>query len=238
MKPSEHQIPETLRGKRIYLALEVDSESAEADVDAEALQEALVSLCRAVFSRGGTLALADSTPLLSLILIIATEYWDRDFDTMQPEETPRAPSVLLFNSGEEDEIGWWSQTGMLVAESSDAPLQRAVTRLIEQTRPRAMICLGGVGRVLEQARLFREYSPRHPIYTVAATGGDARRLPQATGAVAEDEQLMATLRSIRRETRFPEQREPSPPGEGPEEAAFIPYPLLMQRLVDRIARGT
>jgi hypothetical protein len=155
---------------------------------------------------------------------------------MQPEETPRAPSVLLFNSGEGDEIGWWSQTGLLAAESNDV-LQGAVRRLIEQTQPRAMICLGGVGRVLEQARLFREYSSEHPIYTVAATGGDARRLPQATGAVAEDEQLMATLRSIRREARFPEQREPSPRGEEPEEAALIPYPLLMQRLVDRIASG-
>jgi hypothetical protein len=50
----------------IYLALEVDSENAESDVEAEALHEALVSLCRAVFSRHGTLALADSTPLSSL----------------------------------------------------------------------------------------------------------------------------------------------------------------------------
>jgi hypothetical protein len=233
MSAIEHQPSQPLRGRSIFLALETGPENSESRIEAEALQETVVSLARAVFSRGGTLLMAESDPLLSLILIIATEYWQRSVESVKAE-SPRDPFVRLCAPGEDEDLQWWSDIGLLRLEGRDWPMQEAILVMIENEQPLAMICLGGVGRVARQAVLFREHSRGRPIFTIAATGGDSRELAGEL-AIAEDRNLMERLEGVRAEARFPEQREPFGPEQLREEAAIIPFPLVMQRLVDRLA---
>ena len=48
---------------------------------------------------------------------------------------------------------------------------------------------------------------------------------------------MRKLGPLRANAKFPEQREPLSEAPQREEATIIPFPLLMQRLVDRLARA-
>lgn len=233
MSPVEHQASQPLRGKSIFLSLETGPENSDSRIEAEALQETVVSLARAVFSRGGTLLMAESDPLLPLILIVATEYWQRALESGK-EESPRGPFVRLCASAEDEDLQWWSDIGLLGLEGRDGPAQEAVPMMIQNEQPLAMICLGGAGRVARQAVLFREHSRGRPIFTIAATGGDASELA-GEFAIAEDRELMAQLARVRAEAHFPEEREPFGPDQLREEAAIIPFPLIIQRLVDRLA---
>ena len=56
-------------------------------------------------------------------------------------------------------------------------------------------------------------------------------------AIAVDDNLMRELGPLRANAKFPEQREPLSEAQQREEAAIIPFPLVMQRLVDRLARA-
>ena len=48
---------------------------------------------------------------------------------------------------------------------------------------------------------------------------------------------MRKLGPLRANAKFPEQREPLSEAPQREEATIIPFPLLMQRLVDRLVRA-
>ena len=108
-------------------------------------------------------------------------------------------------------------------------------RLVETQNPLAMICLGGVGRVAIQAHLFREYGRGRPIFVIASTGGDARALADNGVAIAEDRNLMLELGPLRENADLSEEREPLGGAQQRDEAAIVPFSLLMQRLVDRLA---
>ena len=236
MKPVEPPLAKPLRGKTIFLGLETGPESRHSPINAEVLQEAVISLSRAVFSRGGTLVLANSDPLLPLILIVATEYWERDLEADSPVP-PSVPSVCLCGPAEEEDLDWWTSTGLLTRQGRDWPRDGVIPLLVETQRPLAMICLGGADDVARQAELFRKYGHGRSIFAVTATGGHAAALARKEIAIAVDDNLMRELGPLRANAKFPEQREPLSEAQQREEAAIIPFPLLMQRLVDRLARA-
>jgi hypothetical protein len=227
------ETPQLLRGKAIFLALETGLENSESRIDAEVLQETAVSLARAVFSRAGTLLMAESDPLLPLILIVATEYWQHSLECRK-EESPREPYVRLFAPAEDEDLQWWSDIGLLRLENRGWALQETIAVIVENEQPLAMICLGGEGRVAKQALQFRKCGHGRPIYSIAATGGDASNLASEF-AIAADREFMSRIQGVRAEASFPEQREPFGAEKMREEAAIIPFPLVLQLLVDRLA---
>src|SRR5262249_10537604 len=52
------------------------------------------------------------------------------------------------------------------------------TAMIEETSPIAMIAIGGMKGVLDEAELFGELRPGKPIFALATTGGAAAMLPE------------------------------------------------------------
>ena len=221
-------------GEPFWLGWTTGPESLDSPIHAEALQEAVISLSRAVFSRGGTLLLTNSDPLVLLVLVVATEYWERDVESerlLRPSE----PSVYMCGPTEDDDFAWWTGTGLLVLGGRDWLPDDTMPRLVETQNPLAMICLGGVGRVAIQAHLFREYGRGRPIFAIASTGGDARALADHGVAIAEDRNLMLELGPLRENADLSEEREPLGGAPQRDEAAIVPFSLLMQRLVDRLA---
>src|SRR5438105_6673752 len=50
--------------------------------------------------------------------------------------------------------------------------------MIKETSPVAMVAIGGMKGVLDEANLFAELMPNRPIFTYVTTGGAAALLPQ------------------------------------------------------------
>jgi hypothetical protein len=78
-----------------------------------------------------------------------------------------------------------------VREEPPAPasLRHMRERMLRETNPAAMVCLGGMEGVIEEAFLFVELCPGKMIYTLATTGGAAQLL-------ADEERLRGRIRQI------------------------------------------
>lgn len=231
-KPSHQARSCSGYGATLFLSVNPGRDSTASSIDIEQIQEAVVSVARAVFSRGGTLAMAGNCPLLSLVLAVATEYWERHATADLPAGEIRRPLIRLFPERNRDaEDDGWQDTGIISIDEWDL-LPQAVKALVEQTHPAGMLCLGGDGEVFEQAAIFRRLAPEAPIAVVAAIGGDAESIQAEFNAQAEDHELMRKLRGLRGSpaSRDPEERVAS----NREADDAIPYPLLTQRLVDRL----
>jgi SLOG cluster3 family len=112
--------------------------------------------------------------------------------------------------------------------------------MIRDTDPIAMVCIGGMEGVREEAALFTErYDGRHrerrPIFALARTGGAASLLVDSFGTSIRQIDLEIERDIFERPSgeiggmaRFDTPKE--------DGIAVQPYPLIMQTIIDRIAR--
>ena len=114
--------------------------------------------------------------------------------------------------------------------------------LLRNTNPVAMVALGGMGGVREEAAIFRELFPRRPLYVMENTGGAAAWLGRRGGdfITVLDRDVLGKLREIDPTLPRPEQ-DRSRPGDDDLKVdrkevpyRYTPYPLLMQLLVERL----
>jgi len=225
--------PQFMRGTSVFLAAGTGSEEGDSGINVEQVQEGVVSLARAIFSRGGSVTLAGNAPLLTLVLTVAAEYWHPPLEETADES--RFPFVQLFGSTLNEGVEWWRNIGILSWEPTSSSLQNTISLLIERTQPLGMICIGGDGEVFEQAAVVREHPRKIPLVVIRSPGGDAAIIHQKFKVSAEDETFMEKIRELRRKIR---------PSNQDEEALFaeesrvemIPFPLMIQRLVDRLTQ--
>jgi hypothetical protein len=261
-----------LSGKMIFLSASVprperaseyqtDSPPAEAvyrripDAQFE-IEQAVVSLARAVFAAGGRLVFGGHPSISPLVATVAGEYRFRsDAGAEQGPESPvliyqsevfrdHAPeaTLLMFELGLA-RVRW---TPAVDGERFDrdaartgpvCPRSLAVMRatMLEESRPDAMICIGGMAGVLEEVDLFTRSFPASPVFVLESTGGAAMRLARTMPRVRVlDREIMARVI----ERRLAAGAAPEPVGErdkGREQEAVVPYPLIMQTLVGEIA---
>lgn len=114
--------------------------------------------------------------------------------------------------------------------------------LLRETDPVAMVALGGMGGVREEASMFRERFPLRPLYVMENTGGAAAWLARSgdPSLTVMDRDILGKLREIDPALPRPERDRSRPIGDDPgldrREVSYryTPYPLLMQLLVERL----
>lgn len=113
-------------------------------------------------------------------------------------------------------------------------------RMIEETRPNAMVCIGGMEGVIDEARLFRRGFPDAPIFVLSRTGGAAAILAEDPefGTQAIDEIVARDLDERRSKLPFAEaEAEHADKDEDAHEdegEPASPYPLIMQTVVESL----
>ena len=122
-----------------------------------------------------------------------------------------------------------------VRDAPQAPRSMRSMRIemISRTSPVAMIAVGGMDGVIEEARIFSELRPGRPIFTFVSTGGASsmlrRLLPEAHIVVVDREGDVAVR-------AFWQERRPL----GTERATddfYVPYSLIAQQTIAKIVDG-
>jgi hypothetical protein len=161
------------------------------------IEEAIVSIARAVFARKGRLLFGGHPSVSPLIVAIAGEYYPPDpnravrpvvtfqsehFEGKLPDETWQ-----LFRMGWSS-VQWTPrQPGETDKERQDNSLTKmrhwmlgpeTPQEVIERhrlTTPRAMLAVGGMEGIFEEAKIFREYV-KAPVMAIKSGGGAAAEL--------------------------------------------------------------
>lgn len=268
-----------LRGSAIFLSASVPkSERAAAfrrlaDAQRE-IEQAVVSLARAVFAEGGRLVFGGHPSISPLVSLVAGEYvsagraepreGSRNAQERRADLSQTAPVIIhqldAFRSELPDATTHMEELGQAVIRwhetlpderrvewPASAPrypksLRRMRLAMLGDKpsfgeRLRAMVCLGGMEGVFEEAALFHEL--RHqPVYVLARTGGASELLARRDTVrevsvpdvpiVSIDE---AVLQDVRPQLRGQDgESYDAPP-------RFAPYPVIMDALLRRVAEG-
>lgn len=253
--------PPRLAGRAVFLSASVPSpERAERfrrveDAHLE-IEEAVVSLARAVFTEGGTLVFGGHPTISPLVAMVAGEYITPHFAGGGEGEV-RTPihiyqseaykgyvpdeTLMMFRAGYAT-LHW---TEAVDGERFDpkAPrdrpscprsLRHMRERMIREAEPAAMVGIGGMEGVEEEAAIFRELGQGAPIYVFGETGGAALRLAEERKVEVLrviDWEVLERLEPLRRSERQ-ERKAPRSPAE-PEKPP-VPYPLIAQILVEEL----
>ena len=218
------------------------------DASPAEIEEAIVSIARAVFARHGRLLFGGHPSVSPLVAAIAGEYFPADPGRrLRPVITFQSEyyrGKLPDETWQLARMGWSSiQWTPLVTGPDGSKDQAGSLRLMREWMllgpkapaeviaehglrpPKAMLAVGGMEGIFEEARLFGDNRFRWgatppPIYAIASGGGAAKRLlgPEApAGAVGlEQEWRRANPRAL------------------PTDVPVQPYAAMVQWLLDRI----
>jgi hypothetical protein len=226
------------------------------------VEQAVISLARAVFSEGGRLVFGGHPSISPLVAMVAGEYREpnvAESDTERPRSQVVIYQSMVFREVIPDDTDLMVRLGLAEehwtetaegeffnrergAASLQCPQSLILMRqaMIRDTDPIAMVCIGGMEGVREEAALFTErYDGRHrerrPIFALARTGGAASLLVDSFGTSIRQIDLEIERDIFERPSgeiggmaRFDTPKE--------DGIAVQPYPLIMQTIIDRIAR--
>jgi hypothetical protein len=218
------------------------------------IEQAVVSLARAVFAAGGQLVFGGHPTISPLVATVAGEY--RTFPRGEAGEEAARPPVLIYQSEAFREyapeatllmfrtgvanVRWTpAENGEEFKPGMPGPLcplslEAMRDRMIAESRPDAMVCIGGMAGIFDEVSLFTEQRRGRPVYALRATGGASAILAEqsAPGLRVIDDEVMARVAERRRGLAGG-----VPDGEGRAGRPVVPYPLIMQTLVEEIAGG-
>lgn len=242
---------ERLRGRTIMLAAGMPEDErvsdAERPIDAWHIDQAIVALSRAVFAESGRLVVESNAPLTLLLAMIAGEYQTQRFaEGSGPADADFTPSVRVHRARprsdrEHQDEALLERYRLLdfADRADDDPFAKRKTRAHSwRDEPIALICIGGGADVIEQAHRFASKEPYRPIFALKTTGGAAARLvidqvlPVVTIDAAIAEQVWKRARARLEATEFEFDRR-----RYELEQRIVPYPVIMQTIVERLARG-
>jgi hypothetical protein len=194
-------------------------------------EEAVIALARAVFARGGRLALRYDLSFTPLVIQVANEYLEPALAEGFQERFP-AP-ILIFGGPEEWEVSWHDhlqRTGF--STMSDV-------RQIFNLRPSHVFYVGGGPETRDDFDHFRQAPNGAKVVVFPSTGGRAAAVVQEAIDYDFEGRIWNTVEDRRSEQRF------SPPGDARQENALderagleIPefrasiYPLLVALALD------
>ena len=250
------------RGDIVFLSASVPHREGwkEGSHPAE-IEEAIVSLARAVFSRGGRLLFGGHPSVSFLIASVAGEYFEQDpsrtirpvitfqselFREFLPDET-----WLLYRMGWSS-IEWTEKQYVRGEEDLGASLRLMRERMLlmrgvpdevrkrsEWTPPKAMVAIGGMEGVIEEAEMFLNVPGSPNIYTLPSGGGAAARLHKGDHPPLEPVREVAldharrTGRVIDLEQLWRERY----PTALPKTVPFKPYASILQFMLDELVLG-
>jgi hypothetical protein len=249
-----------LRGKTLFLSASVPaaerSKSYQRIENAHfEIEQAVISLARAVFSESGQLVFGGHPAISPLVAMVAGEYREprhaegandkpsapihifqsRAFEGFLPDDT-----LLMYQLGYAT-ITWIDAANnekfdpTIKYDESPCPESLRAMRdaMIGSTRPTAMVCIGGMEGVEREAEMFREYRKDAPLYVLERTGGASLMLTERRKDIRViDSEIMAQVERWKAEL-------PYRPSEGiirkKDQVSVVPYPLIMQTIVDEIS---
>jgi hypothetical protein len=170
--------------------------SDEADVR---IEEAVIALARAVFARGGQLALCDEQVLTPLALELVLDYWQ----SLPGEEVgvdnrrfTGAP-LLILNS---EHTGYFEdvQHAIQIGCANTATFSSQI-----ETPPDRIVCIGGRLDVVEQVNRFNLPNSRQvPVFSIPSTGGAASRFENTVSIHNPEEAIVKAILSRQDAMRF------------------------------------
>jgi len=248
-----------LRGKSIFLSASIpDEKRAErynrVEDAAFEIDQAVVSLARAVFSEGGRLVFGGHPAISALISIVVGEYREPRF--AESTEERRSPPVEIYQSRAFE--GYVPDDTLLMyrlgyasihwvdavdgerfnpdAPSEDLPCTKSLRRMretmFEASHPDGMVCIGGMEGLEDEVALALKRG-RIPIYVLERTGGAAALLRgrHVEGLRMIDTEIVSRIDQLRAEFGAATQQ-----GESHVRRSLVPYPLVMQTIVEEIAQ--
>lgn len=243
-----------LHGRFVFLSASVPTREpyrAEGVRRAD-VEEAVISLARAVFSEGGRLVFGGHPAISPLVAMVAGEYLSPP--TAESSENRTTP-ILIYQSEPFREhlpsetlqmyrqgyasIQWTHGVGgeqFLIERAGQLQCVKSLRhmreRMIQETKPEAMVCIGGMEGVEEELKVFAEFRGGAPVYVIASTGGAA--------ALIANRRPSDHIRVIDRELheQLTERTHDGPPSAiRPPEGLHLPpvaYAVIMQTIVTQI----
>jgi hypothetical protein len=261
MIPTATSVGNRLRGKTVFLSASVPvPKRAEQYHRIEGahfeIEQAVISLARAVFAESGGLVFGGHPAISPLVAMVAGEYREPRFAESR-EEKPAAP-IRIFQSRAFEgflpsdtllmyQLGYATITWIdaLDGEKFDPtieyrqpPCPKSLDAMREAmilwTNPEAMVCIGGMEGVEREFEMFRQLRSNGSVYTLERTGGAASLLARHhSGHVRViDSEVINKVDELRTK-HFPHE-DISPKR---EEQRSVPYPLIMQTIVEEIAEN-
>lgn len=249
-----------LRGRTVFLSASVpDVKRAERynriEDAAFEIEQAVISLARAVFSEGGRLVFGGHPAISPLVAMVVGEYREPRFAEGADER--RTPPVEIYQSRAFEgylpddtllmhRLGYASIHWVDAVDGErfnpEAPVEdvqctkslRGMREtMLESSNPDAMVCIGGMEGLESELAVALERGRPFPIYVLERTGGAAALLRERhlTGLRMIDTEVMARVDQMRTKLGVPIQA-----GETHIRQALVPYPLVMQTIVEEIAR--
>lgn len=249
-----------LRGKTVFLSASVPSEKRAERYNriedaAFEIEQAVISLARAVFSEAGRLVFGGHPAISPLVAMVVGEYREPRF--VESADERQSPPVEIYQSRAFDRylpddtllmyrLGYasihWVDAVNEEHYNPDAPaedvqcvnsLRRMRETMLEASHPDAMVCIGGMEGLEDEVALALERGRRFPIYVLERTGGAAALLrehyPERLRMI--DTEVVTRIDRMRAELGVARQ-----PRETHIRRGLVPYPLVMQTIVEEIAR--
>lgn len=249
-----------LNGKTVFLSASVPSEERAVRYNriedaAFEIEQAVISLARAVFSEGGRLVFGGHPAISPLVAMVVGEYREprfaesgegrrnslveiyqsRAFEGYVPDDT-----LLMYRLGYAS-IHWvdavddehFDPNAPAQKMQCRSSLKRMRETILDTARPDVMVCIGGMEGLEDEVALALERGRSFPIYVLERTGGAAALLRERnfkrlriidTEIVTRVDQMRAELGVTMLQSEMHIRR------------ALVPYPLVMQTIVEEIAR--
>jgi hypothetical protein len=247
--PQEHRIgdrPGKLASRYVFLSASVPSRDLEvyrkpafAHLD---IEEAVVSLARAVFAEEGRLVFGGHPSISPLVASVAADYYPANFGTAVDTKPPVSiyqslcyegyipdTTQLLRDMGFAEIV--WTEPASGERFNPEVRERQCVQsifhmrdRMIQETEPAAMVAIGGMDGVEDEANRFQSFSKFHGmVYVFKSTWGAAARLAESKtpGVIVAEERWNRVA--------------PPPDLEFRRSRPLVPYAFLMQKLVEEIA---
>jgi hypothetical protein len=234
------------------------------------VEEAVVSIARAIFMEGGTLVFGAHPSISPLIARVVDHYYlpapVEKMVSLEDREGHEVrwmnPSVRIYQS-QVWRKRWAEATERLtrhplvraewtkaeqgesinpnVNDRLQAPRSMARMRheMIEMTSPSAMIAIGGMKGVLDEAEYFAKQRPGKPIYTLVTTGGAAallakrREFQNCIRVMDQEGEALVRKFWAHQEGRESQKRF----GEETSRTLYVPYAFIAQQIVAEIVEN-
>ncbi len=275
-----------LQGKTIFLSASIPNPERNPQYlrvkDAHIkVEEAVISLARAIFVEDGRLVFGGHPTISPLIAMVAGEYLTpqvaESHDThFGNEKEKNHESVLIYQSEAFREhtpyatlqlfqLGFASIRWIGTVDDerfdpsgSSPPCPKSMKsmrkRMLEETNPASMICIGGMEGVEEELEMFLEICKGKPVYTLAETGGAAAIIAKKSQNQKYDkynklirtidQEIINSLKKQQSQMKKEYEDIESPSLDHPDFfselngkdfSEFIPFPLIMQNIVKEIS---
>jgi SLOG cluster3 family len=231
------------------------------------IEEAVISFARAVLREEGIVVFGAHPSISPLVASVASEYLTPRLRNDPPPEVEQigrpersGPGVVIYQSHAYDgyvpdktwelyrmgyaDLVWCREQAGEKFEPREKRVQCPESlrfmrqKMFEKESPTAMVAIGGMEGVIEEAKLFLESKNQpdtggrpSPLYVMSTTGGAAEILAREPMSGWPRH----TLHLVEQEWSHAVGVTPTEPRADPRARPFVPYPVIMQWLVQQIA---